>query len=374
MWSKCPVLRLAADRFQDAFDLYHRFQESKEKPGSILTGPALPALGHAIAGSAGSAVANVTTYPLALIVTRLQIQRQLQHGKQTQASDEYKLIIEAAQVIYAKANGLNDIFIGVESDTAKTIADSFLFFLSYNFLRQVKLRSRAQSTRLSAFEELSVGFLAGSFSKFLTTPIANIVTRKQTSAMLDKGVDKASKKDSIRHIAQQIHEERGITGFWSGYTASLILTMNPTLTFFFFETLKRLSLSDEGRSNPTARATFLLAAISKACASAITYPFSLAKTRLQVSGSRIDEKGSETGGIPQRRSVNVLGVFAQIAKAEGVSGLYDGLQGEILKGFFSHGITMLTKNMIHKVVIQTYYFLLRLMQRFPSVRNQHANG
>ncbi len=97
----------------------------------------------------------------------------------------------------------------------------------------------------------------------------------------DPGQD--TDQGSLRSIASQIQGEKGVQGFWSGYSASLVLTLNPSLTFFLFEAFKRTLLPRSQRQSPSPQATFLLAAISKAIASTITYPFSLAKSRLQSS-------------------------------------------------------------------------------------------
>ena len=215
-------------------------------------------------------------------------------------------------------------------------------------------------------DELGVGFLAGAFAKFLTIPIANIVTRKQTSSMLsvrasgNKGTDR-----SVRSIALQIRAEKGLRGFWSGYSASLVLTLNPSLTFFFFEALKRTLLSRDRRSDPTAQNTFLIAAISKGLASSITYPFSLAKSRLQADTMEQYKSPGKSPGR-QRASNNVFLTIIQTAQHEGIGALYEGLSGEILKGFFSHGITMIVKEAVHKLVIQLYYALLSLLKKYPS--------
>ena len=256
------------------------------------------------------------------------------------------------------------------SDTSKTIADSFLFFLAYNFLRQSRIQSfKSSRKQLPVLEELSVGFLAGAFSKFLTTPIANIVTRKQTSSMLTaRSPDKDTGQGSVRSIALQIQSEKGLPGFWSGYSASLVLTLNPSLTFFFYETLKRILLSRDQRSQPSTQATFFLAAISKGLASTITYPFSLAKSRLQASSSRGYDPPTVKLGPQRARRVqdNVFTVIVQIVQSEGIGALYEGLGGEILKGFFSHGITMIVKEVVHKFVIRLYYTLLRLLRKYPT--------
>lgn len=256
------------------------------------------------------------------------------------------------------------------SDTSKTIADSFLFFLAYNFLRQSRIRSsKTSSKHLPVLDELSVGFLAGAFSKFLTTPIANVVTRKQTSSMLsgrDSGM--GTDQGSVRSIALEIRKERGLQGFWSGYSASLVLTLNPSLTFFFFETLKRTILLRSKRENPSAQVTFLLAAISKALASSITYPFSLAKSRLQASTTKEHDSADQkpSSAKPATAPDNVFTAIIHIAQTQGIGALYEGLGGEVLKGFFSHGITMIVKEAVHKLVIQLYYTILKLLKRYPS--------
>ena len=268
---------------------------------------------------------------------------------------------------------MNGLYVGVLSDTSKTIADSFLFFLAYNFLRQSRMRSSNTSKKhLLVIDELGVGFLAGAFSKLLTTPIANVVTRKQTSSMLSgRTPGKHTDQTSVRTIALRIQEEKGLQGFWSGYSASLVLTLNPSLTFFFFETLKRTFLPRSQRSNPPTQATFLLAAISKALASTITYPFSLAKSRLQTSSSR--EQQSSTDKTYQQQvskaTSNVFTTILQIAENEGISTLYEGLGGEVLKGFFSHGITMIVKEAAHNMVIQLYYAILKLLKKYLVHRN-----
>jgi len=228
-------------------------------------------------------------------------------------------------------------------------------------------------------DELGVGFLAGAFSKFLTTPIANIVTRKQASAMLSgRSMSKEARSDSVGSIASEIRSEKGLQGFWSGYSASLVLTLNPSLTFFLFETFKRTLLPVKHRSDPSPQATFLLAAISKAIASTVTYPFSLAKSRAQassgyVSRSEIDDKdrlSKESDSTAKRlRShapSNVFSTILCIAQTEGMGALYEGLAAEVLKGFFSNGITMLVKEKVHKLIIQLYYIVLKLLQKYPS--------
>lgn len=314
-----------------------------------------------------------------MIVARLQAQRSRSSGKnddhdggegKDETEEEYTGIFDAAWKLYQKG-GVKEFYPGLAQDTAKTVADNFLFFLAYSFVRQrrIKVRfgerraMRPSSVVLPVLDELAIGILAGAFSKLFTTPLANIVTRKQT------GQDITS-----RDIAARIRSEKGIKGFWSGYSATLMLTLNPSITFFLNEVLKYILLSRASREKPSPATTFLLAAMSKAAASSITYPFSMAKTRTQVSGnSNANPSEKQPSPLPttssnplQSLTPQILTTVHTIARTEGPAALYAGLPGEVLKGFFSHGFTMLTKDAVYSVIVKSYYLLLYALRRYPT--------
>jgi hypothetical protein len=276
--------------------------------------------------------------------------------------------------IYNK-EGVAGLFTGVGPDTVKSVADAFLFFLFYNYLRTNKVitnKALGHGSELPAWDELTIGARAGAASKFFTTPISNIATRAKTS----------HKNASITEIAQGIQQEKGLLGFWSGYEAALILTINPALTFAFYELLKR-ALPGQTTANPGARTTFLLAAVSKSLATAITYPFQLAKARAQASPRAPIEKTADQvkaeaqaagHSIHAARDIgrrdlrdaareSTFATVARIYREEGIESLYAGLGAEVLKGFFSHGITMLVKEQVHGLIIQLYFKLQSLYAR-----------
>ena len=343
-------------------------------------------------------MSNVFTYPLDLIITRLQTQRHLRKENSKSRDDEYQNIKEAVLKIYNQEGGLTGFYTGLLQDTAKTILDSFFFFLVYNFLRQRRFARFAKHhggrtpSLLPAVDELGIGFIAGSLTKLVTTPISNVVTRKQTSTMVPSaqtetedakiaekaGSGGAPEKTSVRvkstrQIVQEIQNEKGLLGFWSGYSASLILTLNPSLTFFLFEALKRLLLPRSKRDSPPASATFFLAAISKALATSVTYPFSLTKARMQASGTtshtssyppseaETPTTSSPTPSPSYKKQPTIFHTLLTLATTEGPSSLYEGLPLDLLKGFLSHGTTMLLKQSIHSIVLKLYFSLSLLV-------------
>ncbi|KAK1070285.1 hypothetical protein LTR12_006510 [Friedmanniomyces endolithicus] len=387
---------------------YHQFQGSPGSLGSTFVelagGPALPALGHAIAGSLATAGSKLLVYPIELVTTRLQVQRQLRGSKEAPsaargADAEYKSFLDGVQKIYSSEGGLRAFYTGCTPDVGKGIADSFLFFLAYTFVRQHQLR-RDGKKDLSIVQELGVGVAAGSFAKLITTPLQNIITRQQTAALVaarnPSSGTTASESDklTITDIAKQIRTERGIAGFWAGYSASIILTLNPAITFAVENTLKSF-LPQSRRDKPSPQLIFLLAAISKAIATSLTYPVMLAKSRAQAftppprNESERTEKSASQPGISisgnQNREAKktaqssvhkILGLLSaqyaimltlrKIYREEGLSGLYSGIEGEVLKGFLSHGLTMMVKEKVHVGVIQLYYVLLRLTRQWPG--------
>jgi hypothetical protein len=322
----------------------------------------------------GTAISKLITYPLDLLITRLQVQRHISGDDK----DAYDGILDAIEKIYEKEGGIAAFYTGVLPETVKGIADSFLFFLAYSYARQRRLATIG-SSKLSALDEIGVGVVAGAFAKLWTTPIQNIVTRKQAAAMVAArdSTSSTSPVFSTGDIARQIRSEKGLQGFWSGYSASLILTLNPSLTFLLHRVFLRFLVPRARRADPGARITFLIAAISKALASTLTYPFSLAKTRAQVSSQKPSQRTGPTSESEKTESVleekalharqrTVISTIIRIAQTEGVMALYQGLGAEVLKAFFSHGITMLAKDRIHTVVINLYYLVLKSLKKYPS--------
>ncbi|KAK5946789.1 hypothetical protein PMZ80_000932 [Knufia obscura] len=370
----------------DAFELYHKVkEESNHADASSASRQLLRSIGDGLAGSAGASISNVITYPLDLIITRLQIQRQLRKNAKEAGEGEYKGLVDAFHKIHNNEGGWKGFYAGLLSDTGKTIADSFIFFLLYDYLRRGRIRKNGGAHSLPALEELGVGFVAGATTKLCTTPIANIATRQQAAALADRG----AKTPSFMEIANNIRAADGPSGFWSGYSASLILTLNPSLTFFLFEFLKRVSLPKSKRENPPAIATFFLAALSKACASSVTYPFSLAKARMQA-GSLSNKKEEEDEDKTVDKNIHsnskkvekverkaarhtLLSTIMTIYTTEGPTALYEGLHLEVLKAFVSHGITMSVKQAIARLISQISYTLSIIFSRYTSRAAKQAS-
>lgn len=232
-----------------------------------------------------------------------------------------------------------------------------------------------------------MGAAAGACARLFTTPISNVVTRKQTASFFapnsTNGKSDTLREPSFSEILHVIRAEKGFLGLWAGYSATLVLTLNPSITFYLQHALKK-ALVERGGQGESGAMVFLVAALSKVVATATTYPFNIAKTRAQVSApssprSETDEsatgRSTAEGALPiLRRQLNRLAggtIFAsvnEIRRTEGIGALYDGLPGELLKAFFNHGTTMWSKEIAHKLIVQLYFFILAFMRTAPSTR------
>ena len=128
--------------------------------------------------------------------------------------------------------------------------------------------------------------------------------------------------------------------------------MNPAITYYLFELFKSrippgsLSLQ-RGGTPPKTHApleTFLFGALSKSIASTITYPFILAKARMQVS---------------ERRNLSPISVLRRVVHEEGWPGLFEGLPSQIIKGFWAQGFLLMFKDRLAGVIIRLYLRLHR---------------
>jgi hypothetical protein len=143
--------------------------------------------------------------------------------------------------------------------------------------------------------------------------------------------------------------ENGVTGLWKGFRASLILCVNPAITYGATERLRVILF--RGKPSLTAWESFcecnpgnqasqisnsvlVLGVLSKAMATLITQPMIVAKIGLQ-SRPPPSRKGKSFTSITE--------VITYILRNEGWRRLYKGLGPQLSKALLFQGILMLLK-------------------------------
>lgn len=114
------------------------------------------------------------------------------------------------------------------------------------------------SPSLSTRTELALGALAAAFAQLFTIPVSVIATRQQL----------ANKSVSFLTTLKDILADDGITGLWRGLKPSLVLTINPAITYGMFERLKTAFLNEGEKMTPGK--AFVIGALSKTMATVVS--------------------------------------------------------------------------------------------------------
>ena len=215
----------------------------------------------------------------------------------------------------SKNEGLEGLFKGYTISTVGTITSSFSYFYIYGSIRHRVLKILTGPPTISV--ELLIGAIAGALCQVLVLPLAIVTTREQTK----------TQDQSLLDTIISIYKQKGILGFWTGLKASLILTSNPAITYGVFERLKGILQRRNGTSL-TSIEVFMIGAISKSLATIVTYPYIMAKVKLQ-------SEDTKSGSASQ--------VLENEFKNKGFLGLYQGLWAQILKAVLSQSILFVSK-------------------------------
>lgn len=227
---------------------------------------------HAVSGAMGAVCALAATYPLDVIKTRQQA---------------------------SKPVGF--LFDGIKIALVGSAATNFAYFYYYFALTKfIENRSLFASMAMSAF--------AAALCQITTLPLSVVITRQQTDAA------------PFFKIFQKILVEHGVTGFWAGLKPSLVLVLNPTITYGFYGPIKRAFFP---HSPLKTMEVFFVSALAKTLATLVTYPLILYKTRQQCGS---------------KESLN------QMYKSKGIKGLYTGFRAQIFKAVLSQALLMVTKD------------------------------
>lgn len=175
----------------------------------------------------------LTSHPLQSVKTRLQVQvKDEATESKGKESDEavYESTIDAIQKI-VKSEGINGLYSGIAGSLLGVASTNFAYFYWYSVVRTLYMSSNRVPKPPGTAIELSLGAVAGAVAQVFTIPVSVITTRQQTQP-------KGDKKGLIDTGKEVVHGEDGWTGLWRGLKASLILVVNPAITYGAYQRLK----------------------------------------------------------------------------------------------------------------------------------------
>lgn len=130
-------------------------------------------------------------------------------------------------------DGLLGLYSGINGALLGVASTNFAYFYWYSVVRTLYLKSQTVPTPPGTAVELSLGAIAGAVAQVFTIPVAVITTRQQTQG-------KGERKGMLDTAKEVIESEDGWTGLWRGLKASLVLVVNPAITYGAYQRLKEV--------------------------------------------------------------------------------------------------------------------------------------
>ncbi|GAA5968965.1 hypothetical protein JCM8115_002170 [Rhodotorula mucilaginosa] len=331
--------------------------------------PSLTPFGNAVVGAVGGVFSGAVVYPLDTIKTRIQTevtaieeavaaataptpaQQQQPSLKRPHAPLHLPHLPHLPHPLHKhttarqmavkilKEGGALAFYRGFGANMLNTFSMQFAYFYFYTLVRSTYIK-RFPLAKLTTATELALGALAAALGQVFTIPVSVVATRQQL----------AKKRLSFKRAIAHILRDDGVTGLWRGLRPSLVLCINPAITYGMFERLKTFMLKPGDKMTPFK--AFVLGALSKTLATVVTYPYIMAKTRLQAGAGDDDDDDDDTKPHKhEERYKGAIDCLQQVYKEEGIFGWYQGMQAQIIKAVLSQALLFGIKDALEAYTI-----------------------
>ena len=142
----------------------------------------------------------------------------------------YASTVDAIRKI-VQEEGFLGLYSGINGSLIGVVSTNFAYFYWYSVVRNLYLSSQDVVKPPGTATELSLGAVAGAIAQVFTIPVSVVTTRQQTQPIGDK-------KGLIDTGREVIRSEDGWTGLWRGLKASLVLVINPSITYGAYQRLR----------------------------------------------------------------------------------------------------------------------------------------
>ena len=242
--------------------------------------------------------------PLDLVKTRLQ-QHVQQAGSSLRHHDRTGMVTVFRQVL--QNDSVTGLWRGISPSIARTVPGVGIYFCSLHWLKTSS--GEGEGATPSPLKAIALGMAARTVAGAIMIPITVVKTRYESGIYDYK---------RISHALGSIYSKEGLRGLSCGLVPTLFRDAPYSgLYFMFYTQLKRHIGADGGNSALYASsANFSCGVLAGFCASLVTHPFDVIKTKMQLR--------------PEQYS-SVVQTAVLVARTQGPAGFLVGLAPRMIR-------------------------------------------
>lgn len=333
--------------------------------GDIVTSPdgpeinCLRMLSPLVAGVGAGALSSVVCAPLDLIRTRMQV-----IGSVPSMNNAPRFSIYRALRDVVAADGIQGCFRGLGATLVVIPSFWGMYFPVYEMTkrylhilykqdqmneahldRTIHIRWEDYNSRVPPQVHLVSAILAGAGADLVCNPLFVVRTRMQTEALhyLERSVEDQRPLGMAKTV-KHLYREGGVKIFWAGFSASLWGLSHVAIQFPVYEWMKAEAKSRSMTNEDCTSDLLLASAISKICATLITYPHEVLRSRMMDCRPTVDRNTCCT--YPIKENSGLVSTFRRVVTNEGWRALYAGLQVSLVRVVPNCCITFISYELI----------------------------
>ncbi|GMM35660.1 NAD+ transporter [Saccharomycopsis crataegensis] len=399
-----PSINLADQEFTNTSSSIHKIKHQKSETSSTSTASTttttiqetyhfpkrvkpVPVLSYlsdtqisAVSGALSGFLAGVSVCPLDVAKTRLQAQgvMRMDSNNNSPTSLKYRGIFGTLGKIFAE-EGVRGLYRGLVPITIGYLPNWMIYFTVYEKAK-VFYPTLVKSTlgydlengdnkhsMLKYFCYSISAITAGGVATTITNPIWVVKTRLMLQTSNGQNVYQGGAAQNYYSgtldACRKMYKSEGIKVFYSGLVPSLFGLFHVAIHFPVYEYIKKLLhcenqsgylqnnkyriLNNNDREAKEERFYFFLklilaSSLSKMCASTLTYPHEVLRTRLQIGDAPSSSSSTVNNPSTSRHKSRIVRLSAEIYKTQGIKGFYSGYCTNLTRTVPSSAVTLVS--------------------------------